>query len=69
MGDLEGDEACLADVLTTVDPAMIYTGSREDASPRDAAKFETFMLSMFQCVPGLLEFAFDQPADAPMPTQ
>ncbi|MYF79487.1 MAG: hypothetical protein F4180_06430 [Chloroflexi bacterium] len=69
MGDLEGDEACLADVLTTVDPATIYAGSREDASPRDAAKFETFMLSMFQCVPGLLEFAFDEAAGAPMPTQ
>ncbi len=69
VGDLEGDEACLADVLTTVDPAAIYTGSREDASPRDAAKFETFMLSMFQCVPGLLEFAFDEAAGAPMPTQ
>lgn len=69
VGDLEGDEACLADVLTTVDPAVIYTGSRDDASPRDVAKFETFMLSMFQCVPGLLEFAFDEPAGAPMPTQ
>lgn len=69
MGDLEGDEACLADVLTTVDPATIYAGSREDASPRDAAKFETFMLSMFQCVPGLLEFAFDEAAGAPMPSQ
>ncbi len=69
MGDLEGDEACLADVLTTVDPVVIYAGSREDASPRDAAKFETFMLSMFQCVPGLLEFAFDDAAGAPMPTQ
>ena len=69
VGDLEGDEACLADVLTTVDPAVIYTGSRDDASPRDVAKFETFMLSMFQCVPGLLEFAFDEPTGAPMPTQ
>lgn len=69
VGDLEGDEACLADVLTTVDPAVIYTGSRDDASPRDVAKFETFMLSMFQCVPGLLEFAFDEPGAAPMPTQ
>ncbi len=67
--ELEGDEACLADVLTTVDPAVIYTGSRDDASPEDVAMFEEFMMGMFMCVPGLLDMAFDEAAGAPMPTQ
>ena len=67
--ELESDEACLADVLTTTDPASIYTGSRDDASPEDAAMFEEFMMGMFMCVPGLLEMAFDEAANEPMPTQ
>ncbi len=67
--ELEGDEACLADVLTVADKGSIYTGSRDDASPEDVAKFEEFMMGMFMCVPGLLEMAFDEAANQPMPTQ
>lgn len=66
---LEADEACLADVLTTVDMASIYTGSRDDASPEDAARFEEFMMGMFMCVPGLLEMVSDGAGSAPMPAQ
>ena len=69
MDELEGDEACLAEVVANVDPASIYTGSRDDASPEDAAEFDLFMFGMFACVPGLLEMAMEQAADAPMPTQ
>lgn len=67
--ELEGDEVCLADVLTAADPASIYTGSRDDASPEDAAMFEEFMMGMFMCVPGLLEMAFDEAASDPLPAQ
>lgn len=67
--ELEGDEACLADVLISVDPASIYTGSRDDASPEDAAMFEEFMMGMFMCVPGLLEMAFDDSLGEPLPAQ
>ena len=66
---LEGDEACLAEALTNVDPALIYTGSRDDASPEDAAKFDLFMFEMFACIPGLMQMAMEQAADAPMPAQ
>ena len=66
---LEGDEACLAEALTNVDPALIYTGSRDDASPEDAAKFDLFMFEMFACIPGLMQMAMEQAAEAPMSTQ
>ena len=66
---LERDEACLAEALTNVDPALIYTGSRDDASPEDAAKFDLFMFEMFACIPGLMQMAMEQAAEAPMSTQ
>ena len=69
LDDLEGDEACFADVVTMTDAASIYTGSRDDASPEDAARFEEFMMGMFMCVPGLLEMAFDETAGGPTPAQ
>ena len=72
VGDLdamEGDEACLAELLTNSDMSEIYIGSRSGASTENAAVFQDFMGALFGCMPGLLQAGLDQAANAPQPSQ
>ncbi len=69
LGKLDGDEACLAELLSNADMSEFYLASRPDASPESAAKFEEFMFGLFACIPGLMQTAMEEAGNAPMPTQ